>query len=214
MFFCFNGHMCVSFICALHSSLPRSWLPLAFYKRALSPAAARWCCRAPPGLAAPFRRGDFCGTRLQEEAGNALPWIPPVRLQGSINSACPIFSLLCWAHSVAEQCINIHGDQSRASRGRVRRWGVCVWSVWSRGEGGGHRHNSAALHTQAAVIFLSNLPLQTEAPTKGFFMSLSLSDVPPQCVHTVDFSLMRTWSESRYRLTLTTTRLNNVRGSW
>lgn len=52
---------------------------------------------------------------------------------GSINSACQIFSLLCWAHSVAEQCINIHSDQSRASGGRVWYGGVymtvcvCVW---------------------------------------------------------------------------------------
>jgi len=214
MFFCFNGHMCVSFICALHSSLPRSWLPLAFYKRALSPAAARWCCRAPPGLAAPFRRGDFCGTRLQEEAGNALPWIPPVRLQGSINSACPIFSLLCWAHSVAEQCINIHGDQSRASRGRVRRWGVCVCGVCEAGgrEGGTDTTQQHCTHRQQSYFFPTSLcrpRLQQKAS-----LCLSLSDVPPQCVHTVDFSLMRTWSESRYRLTLTTTRLNNVRGSW
>lgn len=81
-------------------------------------------CSRPPGFAAPFCWGDFCGTRLQNRLDRvAVDFACPPA--GSINSACQIFSLLCWAHSVAEQCINIHGDQSRASGEREYGAEVC-----------------------------------------------------------------------------------------
>lgn len=113
-------------------------------------------CSRPPGFAAPSHHGDFCGTRLQNRLDRAAvdSACPPA---GSINSACQIFSLLCWAHSVAEQCINIHGDQSRASGGRVWCGGVymsvCVWVCVERWRDK-QPEFSRTTHNQQAVIFL------------------------------------------------------------
>lgn len=90
-----------------------------------------------PGRRALQHRDDSCGTRLQ----NGLDCVsvdsacPPVE---TINSVCQIFSLLRWAHSAAEWCINIQSDQSRALRGRVQCGGVYMSMCgWVKGQAAG-----------------------------------------------------------------------------
>lgn len=122
-------------------------------------------CSRPPGFAAPFCWGDFCGTRLQNRLDRvAVDFACPPA--GSINSACQIFSLLCWAHSVAEQCINIHGDQSRASGEREYGAEVCGERERKRAAVEGHTARAQQDYTQPTVCHLfSNFPLLTEATT-------------------------------------------------
>ena len=111
---------------------------------------------------------------------------------------------------MAKQCINIHGDQSRASRGRV--WCescececVCVCVCRARGEVEGHtlqKQLSRSTHNQHAVIFLSTSLCRLTLQQKR--LHISFSDVSSQCVHTVDLGLKRTRSESHYLFTLIT----------
>lgn len=70
-----------------------------------------------------------------------------------------------------------------------------------RGEVEGQTARAQQDYTQPAGHLPSNIPLQTEAPTKKA-LYISLSDVPPQCVHTADLSLRR--FESHYLFTLIT----------
>lgn len=134
-------------------------------------------CSRPPGFAAPFCWGDFCGTRLQNRLDRvAVDFACPPA--GSINSACQIFSLLCWAHSVAEQCINIHGDQSRASG--EREYGAEVCGERERkesGSGGTYSQSSARLHTTNSLSSFLQLPSADWSNNNDVFMSDSLTSL-------------------------------------
>lgn len=139
------------------------------------------------GLCSSFRQGDFFGTRLQNRPDHVAvdSACPPA---GSINSACQIFSLLCWAHSVAVQCINIHSDQSRASGGRVWCGGVCV-CVFECGEkdgrwgGGSCSQNSAGLHTTSRLSSSSQPPLCRLDLQQKSSLCLTLWRLSTTCTH-------------------------------
>jgi len=126
---------------------------------------------------------DFCGTRLQ----NRLDWVavdsacPPA---GSINSLCQIFSLLCWAHSVAEQCINIHSDQSRASLGReYGEYGdVCTERERRWYERRKYSQSSAELHKNSRLSSSLQTPSADSNSKNDVFMSHHLTT--PVCAHT------------------------------
>lgn len=140
---------------------------------------AKSCSRALGS--APFCRGDFCGTRLQNRLDRvAVDFARPPA--GSINSACQIFSLLCWAHSVAEQCINIHGDQSRASGEREYGAEVCVEGERGRRGGGAYSRSSAGLHTTNSLSSPLQLPSADWSNNSDVFMSRSRASLCTQLI--------------------------------
>lgn len=146
-------------------------------------------CSRPPGFAAPFCWGDFCGTRLQNRLDRvAVDFACPPA--GSINSACQIFSLLCWAHSVAEQCINIHGDQSRASGEREYVAEVCGEGEKKRAAVEGHTARAQQDYTQPVIFSPTSLYWLKQQQWRLYVW---LSDI---FVH--DFNRRKTCPESHY----------------
>lgn len=175
MCFCFNSHMCLFHLWAFPThNCHRHSIKKQKTKKNSWPR----CAPKPLGFAAPFCRGDFCGTRLQNRLDRVAvdSACPPA---GSINSACQIFSLLCWAHSVAEQCINIHGDQSRASR-RERVWCGGV-SVRSEGRWRDKQPELSRTTHNQQVIFLPTSLCRLKLPQKKLFISHSLTSLHNVC---------------------------------
>ena len=127
-----------------------------------------------------------CGARLHKSLDRVTvdSACPPA---GSINSACQIFSLLCWAHSVAEQCINIHGDQSRASGGRVWCGGVCVERERDRKR----EREGRDVQTQLSRLSSSSQPPSADSNKRALHVSLCDVSALRVQAHAVDLGLNR-----------------------